>query len=74
MVHYFEMVVLLYNYVIYISLLLCLCILIYVYLLLCMCCILFHCVVLCIVCVQMCTVLLSPCLNPIADKNIQGVS
>jgi len=29
-------------------------------------CILFHCVVLCTVCVYMCTVLLPPCVNPIA--------
>jgi hypothetical protein len=68
--------VLLFNFVYYVFLLLCLCILIvmFMYFYCCICsvlCILFHCVVLCTVCVQMCTVLLSPGVNPIAvNKSI----
>ena len=54
---------LLFNFVNYVFLLLCLCPLIVMYVLICIFC--FHCVVQC-VCVSICTVLLPPGVNPIA--------
>ena len=57
---------LLFNFVNYVFLLLCLCILIVVYVLFCILVFCFQCVVVCAVCVPMCSVLLPPSVDPIA--------